>query len=163
RMLVYEECLGGTTPLHLGTGFALGLRRRLGPLLDGFAAHAADVHRQLQRHGAGLLSALGGGASVPFLAAVAGLAAAGPFVPDPPAVERAATGLFAGLGGGAPLANVLPGSRVKIVPFEFPGPTIEITAASERPPGPGRVPAAQVWASVEDGQPVLRGPDGGPL
>src|SRR5207249_7723537 len=53
--------------------------------------------------------------------------------------------------------------RVKIVPFEFPGPTIEITSASERPPGPGRVPAAQVWASVEDGQPVLRGPDRGPL
>ncbi|WP_033442360.1 lantibiotic dehydratase [Saccharothrix sp. NRRL B-16314] len=52
------------------------------------------------------------------------------------------------------VASVLPGRRVKITPFEYPGPTVELSAASTKP-AVDRVPAHEVGTRVVDGRPVL--------
>jgi hypothetical protein len=72
-------------------------------------------------------------------------------------VEAAARDLLRGVSGGRQLANVLASKRVKIVPFEYPGPTIEMLATSEKAPEE-RIAAAEVCTAVEDGQPVLDAP-----
>jgi hypothetical protein len=52
------------------------------------------------------------------------------------------------------VASVLPGRRVKITPFEYPGPTVELSAASAKP-AVDRIPAHEVGTRVVDGRPVL--------
>jgi hypothetical protein len=81
------------------------------------------------------------------------------FHPDRAAVERDASSLFSRIPAPQSVANVLPGRRVKILPFEYPGPTIEVGMVSER--AGDRIPASAVRAGVEDGRPTLRA-DGWP-
>ena len=54
-------------------------------------------------------------------------------------------------------ANVLPGKRAKIIPFEYPGPTIEIGALSEKAEAE-RIPIGAVETAICEGKPVLHAP-----
>ena len=76
------------------------------------------------------------------------------FHPDRGAVEASVEDLFEDLDAGHTLTNVLPSKRVKIIPFEYPGPTIEIDMPTER--REERIAVTDVWAHVEGGHPVLR-------
>lgn len=56
--------------------------------------------------------------------------------------------------GSRTVASVLPGKRVKITPYEYPGPTVELSAPSVKDPA-DRVPAAEVTTLITDRGPVL--------
>ena len=243
RLLIYEECLGGLTPLMWGPDCAEELRAQLAPVLDLYAAHACAAHQSLQSFGASLLSSLAPDGRMPLLTAIARLyrqhslpddggshwqhamlaqlqqhshervvqldpallppidravfedtvllsspdvmlmardaaaLRAGDFQviigechdtlmiwgwalcfhPQRHMVEAAAADLLQEASGPHQLANLLASKRVKIVPFEFPGPTIEMMASSQKSPI-DRIPIADVEAVVEDGRPKLRAP-----
>jgi Lantibiotic dehydratase, N terminus len=63
--------------------------------------------------------------------------------PDGHRVEQEAAALIERAGAGRPLANALSRRTSRIAPFEYPGPTVELLAASGRPPGE-RIPVAAV-------------------
>jgi len=69
--------------------------------------------------------------------------------PEADRVRDAAAGLIGRAAAGRPLANALSRRASKIVPFEYPGPTVELLAASDRPAGE-RIPVAAVDV-VRDG------------
>ncbi|NUT52047.1 MAG: hypothetical protein HOV94_32845 [Saccharothrix sp.] len=52
------------------------------------------------------------------------------------------------------VASVLPGRRVKITPFEYPGPTVELSAPSAKPAA-DRIAAHEVATRLVHGRPVL--------
>jgi hypothetical protein len=83
------------------------------------------------------------------------------FHPSREKVEAAATGLLRGLVHEGECVNILPSKRAKIIPFEYPGPTIEMLASSEKAAGE-RIPIAAVETLVKKGHPFLRAP-GHPL
>jgi len=71
--------------------------------------------------------------------------------PDGGRVHEAAAALIERAGAGRPLANALSRRSSKIAPFEYPGPTVELLAASGRPPDE-RIPVAAVdVVCAEDG------------
>jgi hypothetical protein len=76
------------------------------------------------------------------------------FHPDPATVERDIAALLDQAVGDRLVANVLPSRRIKIIPFEFPGPTVEIAATSTKEAAQ-RIPAADVTVRLRDGRPVL--------
>lgn len=76
------------------------------------------------------------------------------FHPDPGAVTRATAEAIAAAAGGRLLASVLPGKRVKITPYEYPGPTVELATPSTKA-AHDRVPAAEVSTRITDRGPVL--------
>jgi hypothetical protein len=241
RLLIYEECQGGLTPMSLGPACAAALHAQLAPALDVFAAHAIEVNRQLQAYGADLLCRLAPDGRMPLLRAIMELrhhplaldAFTSPweqairiFVQAhaqerqvqldeamlPPidkatlaesvlltspdimflaqdisairdgdiqvvlsechdtvmvwgwplyfhsqrsAVEAAAARLLRRAQGRHQIANVLTSKRVKIIPFEYPGPTIEVLVASEKPRGQ-RIAITEVETGIVDGRPALR-------
>ncbi len=77
------------------------------------------------------------------------------FHPDKKAVHASAQQLLRRMGFEKELANILPSKRAKIIPFEYPGPTIEILASSEKPETE-RIPIARVETGIIDGKPVLQ-------
>lgn len=80
------------------------------------------------------------------------------FHPDRKEVEAAGGRLLRKLAhGGSVCANVLPSKRAKIIPFEYPGPTIEMLAASEKAVEEC-IPMAVVQAEVCEGRPFLHAP-----
>jgi len=79
------------------------------------------------------------------------------FHPDAAAVEREGARAIAIAAAGRGLANVLPSRRAKIIPFEYPGFTIELSAPSSRP-DTRPLRAEQVTVAVRDAAPVLRAP-----
>lgn len=244
RLLLYEECLGGVSPLALGPTFAAELQRQLAPILDVYAAHACAVHAQLCAYGEKLLQECAPHGELPFLDLVGHLRAkkeeafAAQTTPvqeafltmlseqaDQPAVEidpqalpsldrseflkhvlltspdvmvlarneealragdfrivmaechdtlmvwgwaisfhaqrvrvqREASAFLARVYGARTMANVLASKRVKIVPFEYPGPTIEVQATSVKA-ATERIPIAQVTITQENGVPKLQAP-----
>lgn len=72
-------------------------------------------------------------------------------------VESAAQHLLRKALGSRIVANVLTSKRVKIVPFEYPGPTIEIVAKSEQPEKQ-RISIGDVQTKVDNGIPMLDAP-----
>lgn len=241
RLLLYEECLGGVSPLALGPTFAAELQRQLAPVLDLYAAHACAVHEQLSAYGKALLQDGAPEGVFPFLDLV-GTLREKHFEAQPtpvqealvtmlraqadrqvveidaatlPPLERAsfrrhvlltspdvmllardvealragdfrvvmaechdtlmvwgwatsfharrdhvqhdAAAFLARVRGTHTLANVLASKRVKIVPFEYPGPTIEVATISEKPPAE-RIPIASVTTLLEDGKLYLQAP-----
>lgn len=77
------------------------------------------------------------------------------FHPERAAVEAAAQRLIDATRGAERLACIIPARRTKIAPFEYPGLTIEMLVASDRPPEE-RVPVSQVTATLADGRPTLQ-------
>lgn len=241
RLLLYEECLGGVSPLALGPTFATELQRQLAPVLDLYAAHACAVHEQLCAYGKALLQERAPGGVLPFLDLIGDVrekkfeahptpvqevllamlkgqadkqvveidAHALPTLepdilqrhvlltsPDVMLLARDVEALRAGdfkvvvaechdtlmiwgwatsfhaqrdrvqgaasaflerVRGTHILANVLASKRVKIVPFEYPGPTIEVAAASEKPLAE-RIPIAGVTTRLENDRLKLQTP-----
>jgi hypothetical protein len=220
RLVVHEECVGGLTPLALGSEFHRELERQLVPVLDLMAALACEAYREEQAAAAAWLDERGG--RVPLLSLLAGrqAPAAGPAgggaerlrllslippggevgdvplpavpVPDDPPplmaspdvllvagclddlrrgrfrlvlgechdtvmvwgwalgmhpdagrVQEEAAALIRRAVAGRALANALSRRSSRIAPFEYPGPTVELLAASGRPPGE-RIPVAAV-------------------
>jgi hypothetical protein len=80
------------------------------------------------------------------------------FHPQRQAVEAAAADLLREASGPHQLANLLASKRVKIVPFEFPGSTIEMLASSQKAPA-DRIPITEVETMVDHGCPTLCTPD----
>lgn len=76
------------------------------------------------------------------------------FHPQRDQVESTAGQLLRQAVGNRTVANVLASKRVKIVPFEYPGPTIEIMAQSAQP-AHQRIAIADVQTKVEQGVPLL--------
>jgi hypothetical protein len=70
--------------------------------------------------------------------------------PDADRVRADAAALIGRAASGRPLANALSRRRSKIVPFEYPGPTVELLAASDRP-AVDRIPVAAVDVVRGDG------------
>lgn len=244
RLLLYEECLGGVSPLALGPAFAAELQQQLVPILDLYAAHACAVHEQLCTYGKQLLQECAPNGELPFLDLVGHVRTKkeGTFVaqatpmqealrvllseqfaqhvaevnprtlpsvdyseflrhvlltsPDIMVLARDEEALRAGdfrivmaechdtlmvwgwalsfhaqraqvqhdastflarVYGTRTMANVLASKRVKIVPFEYPGPTIEVQATSVKP-ATERIPIAQVTVTQESGMPKLQAP-----
>ena len=241
RLLLYEECLGGVSPLALGPACAAELQRQLAPVLDLYAAHACAVHEQLCAYGKALLQERAPGGVLPFLdlleelrekqfearptpvqeslvAMLRGQAEnqvveidahalppleqatfqrhmlltspdvmllardvkalqagdfrvvmaechdtlmlwgwATSFHARPDRVSEDAAAFLARVRGPHLLANVLASKRVKIVPFEYPGPTIEVATASEKPRAE-RIPLADVTTLLEDDSLRLQAP-----
>ncbi len=52
RLLLYEECLGGVSPLHLGPTCAAELRDQLIPVLDLYASHACYLYQAIRARAA---------------------------------------------------------------------------------------------------------------
>lgn len=241
RLLLYEECVGGLSPLALGPNCAGELQRQLAPVLDLYAAHACAVHAQLTATGRALLLEHSPDGVLPWLdllgklrdrqvviqltpvqqallsqldgqaeqqvveidipACLARVQAsqgrqmlltspdvmllardrqaiwagdfrvvlgechdtlmiwgwATSFHSQSARVAEEAAAFLARVRGPQLLANVLASKRVKIVPFEYPGPTIEVATASEKP-AYQRIPLAAVSTLLEDGQPRLQAP-----
>ncbi len=243
RLLLYEECLGSISPLHLGPICAAELRDQLIPVLDLYASHACHVYqvtralavnalaevsepeqgvplvqfiRELRDHyqeGANtpqtplqenILSQLRGHADerefqidktllppidynamnstvlltspdILLLAKDRNALQAGDFRvvigeihdtlmiwgwalyfhPDRNRVEADTEHLLQRSRGTHTLANVLPSRRVKIVPFEYSGPTIEVQATSQKTDPAHRIPIAEVRIGIDAGQPYL--------
>jgi hypothetical protein len=78
------------------------------------------------------------------------------FHDDPAAVQRAGEEALRDVCGGLVYGNVVPTRRVKISPFQYPGPAI--TLGGVRPGGDDEVPIASVTARISDGRPVLSAP-----
>jgi hypothetical protein len=76
------------------------------------------------------------------------------FHPDAGAVRRDTAEAIEAAAGGRVLASVLPGKRVKITPYEYPGPSVELAAPSTKP-AHHRVPAAEVSTRITERGPVL--------
>lgn len=244
RLLLYEECLGGLSPLALGPTFAAELQRQLAPVLDLYAAHAHALYEQLCAYGETLLKEWAPDGKGPFLDFVGHLRAkqgeifkaqqtpvqealltwlkdfadrqvvavnlqvlppldraalqhhvlltspdvmllardeealragdfrivmaechdtlmvwgwAISFHAQRTHVQDDATAFLARVCRERTMANVLASKRVKIVPFEYPGPTIEVMAISEKPASE-RIPVSKVTTTLEDGQPRLQAP-----
>lgn len=241
RLLLYEECLGGVSPLALGPTFAAELQRQLAPVLDLYAAHACAVHEQLSAYGKSQLQEVAPGGAFPFLDLVGNFREK-QFEAHPTPVQEAlltllreqadkqvveinahtlppiehaifqrhvlltspdvmllardvealrtgdfrvvmaechdtmmvwgwatsfharrdhvqsdASAFLARVRGAHTLANVLASKRVKIVPFEYPGPTIEVATASEKPSAE-RIPIASVTTLLENNRLKLQAP-----
>lgn len=242
RLLIYEESLGGLSPLALGPRCAAEIQRQLAPALDLYAAHACHSQTQLRAAGATLLAEHAPDGRMPWLAFINALRdhsmpelADSPWQqavleqiraqPDAPTlaldpselppinrerlaaevlltspdvmllardlatveagdfqlvigechdtlmlwgwalyfhpwrerVEADTAALLERTRGQQVLANVLPSKRVKIVPFEYPGPTIEMLVPGVRPGGE-RIAGVEVQAQLVDGVPVLQAP-----
>ncbi|MBB4702384.1 lantibiotic dehydratase [Sphaerisporangium siamense] len=79
------------------------------------------------------------------------------FMDDPGATQGAIGGLLARLDTHRPLANMLTSKRAKIVPFEFPGATVEASQPSSRADG-RTIPVGEVDVVVRDGRLTLSAP-----
>ncbi|GII65099.1 lantibiotic dehydratase [Sphaerisporangium krabiense] len=79
------------------------------------------------------------------------------FMDDPGATQDAIGGLLSRLDTGRPLANMLTSKRAKIVPFEFPGATVEASQPSSRADG-RTIPVGEVDVVVRDGRLTLSAP-----
>ncbi len=79
------------------------------------------------------------------------------FLADPQAAQDAGAALLARLDTDRPLANMLTSKRAKIVPFEFPGPTVEAAQRSHRTDG-ATIPVGEVDVVVHDGRLELSAP-----
>ncbi|MFC6082025.1 lantibiotic dehydratase [Sphaerisporangium aureirubrum] len=79
------------------------------------------------------------------------------FADDPAAAQAEVAGLLTRLDAAHPLANMLTAKRAKIVPFEFPGPTVEAAQPSHRTDG-GTIPVGEVDVVVRDGRLLLAAP-----
>jgi hypothetical protein len=242
RLVIYEECLGGMSPLSLGTICKIELQEQLAPILDLYAAHACAVHQELQSFGIAQLVKLTPSGKMPLLSLLSRLNAedvtfapsntvwqeailaqirnntsarhvvlnsadlppidrsilgdatlltspdlmivardysalrngdfevivgefhdtlmvsgwALCFHPDRGAVETSAEHLLRQASRGRQIANVLGGKRVKIIPFEYPGPTIEVRSTSTKNPSE-RIPIAEVSTGIEGEKPILQG------
>lgn len=244
RLLLYEECVGGVSPLALGPIFAAELQRQLAPVLDLYAAHACAVHEQLLAYGKTFLQQNTRRDELSFLDLIGQVRAqkedalellptsiqdalsailddhagkqevalrpedlpladrsafaqymlltspdvmllardekalrAGDFQvvmaechdtlmvwgwaisfhAQQALVQREASAFLARVRGKRTMANVLASKRVKIVPFEYPGPTIEIMATSEKPVEE-RIPVHQVTTTLDNDMPRLQAP-----
>lgn len=71
RLIIYEECLGGVSPLALGPRVADELRAQLAPVLDVLASHACHVARQCRSLGRELLTRWSPDSRMSFLQFVA--------------------------------------------------------------------------------------------
>jgi hypothetical protein len=241
RLLLYEECVGGLSPLALGPSCEAELQRQLAPVLDLYAAHACALHEQVCAYGKALLYERAP-AGVLSLRDLPAELREKQFVPHAtpvqqallailreqaekrvveidahafPPLERAilqrhvlltspdvmvlardrealragdfrvvmaechdtlmvwgwaasfhaqrervsedASAFLARVRGPHILANVLASKRVKIVPFEYPGPTIEVAAASEKPQAQ-RIALADVTTLPEEDGLKLQAP-----
>jgi hypothetical protein len=238
RLLIYEECLGGMTPLSLGPRFAARLEGELVPVLELLGCMACGVREQLASFGAGLLDLWYGGKPTPWLDFVARLSREKPcfkseatpweqalyaqvreaggrhevrigrgalpptdpalmsawpliaspdvmllanhedqlrsgdfdivlsechdtlmlwgwalsFHPDWHSLERKAALLLERARGNWRLANVLTSRRVKIMPFEYPGATIELMARGSGKPGDEKISPFDVEVRSIDGR-----------
>nr|WP_281390526.1 lantibiotic dehydratase [Sphaerisporangium rubeum] len=79
------------------------------------------------------------------------------FAEDPAAAQAEVAALLDRLDTTHPLANMLTAKRAKIVPFEFPGPTVEAAQPSHRTDG-RTIPAGQVDVVARDGRLLLAAP-----
>ncbi|MEO3810609.1 lantibiotic dehydratase [Sphaerisporangium sp. B11E5] len=79
------------------------------------------------------------------------------FAGDPAAAQAEVAALLDRLDTSHPLANMLTAKRAKIVPFEFPGPTVEAAQPSHRTDG-RTIPAGQVDVVARDGRLLLAAP-----
>jgi hypothetical protein len=243
RLIIYEESLGGMTPLSLGKAAAGKIRSRLSPILDLLAAHACHVHRQMRGFGRDLILRWSPERSMPFLEVLARLAKEDlSFTPEPspwkeavrrqlaarsgersveidpsqmPPVDRGALAsetliaspdlmlaaadldavrrgdfdlvfsechdafmvwgwavelcpwrdrirwqagaLLRRAAGDRPVASVLASRRVKILPLEYPGATLELMTQSDRP-SQERISAAAVEVRATESGIELRAP-----
>ncbi|MBZ4319935.1 lantibiotic dehydratase [Streptomyces huiliensis] len=76
------------------------------------------------------------------------------FLASPEAGRQAGAELLSRLDTDHPLANMLTSKRAKIVPFEFPGPTLEAAQPSSRRDGE-TIPVGEVAVGREDGRLLL--------
>jgi len=244
RLVIYEECLGGMSPLPLGQDCAKELQSQLEPVLNLAAAHGCALHQELKAFGTRLLTAMAPDGRMPFLSFVKQISGSGAtFEPPQTQWQQAILGLIqehaqekeiqldlamlppidpamlnsmaliaspdimflarneAAIRAGdfqvvfsechdtlmiwgwalhfhernnqikaeaeqllhslhpsTPLTNVLSSKRVKIVPFEYPGPTIEVLAKSQKLPEE-RIAITRVMTSTEEGYPSLQAPN----
>lgn len=78
------------------------------------------------------------------------------FHPDPAAVHESGEQALRDIQGDRVYGNVVPTRRVKISPFQYPGPAVVLGGVR---PAPGNeVPIAAVTAEARDGRPVLSAP-----